>query len=225
MNTLNTIISRVRPMLRHTCVLLALCASARATVIQPNTAVASSVASAPYVAINTINGSGLTGPVATLPTHAAYSSASGGNHWTSDGSSPLDEFITWGFSSPQTLDTIYLWNHQSNGGLASNPGYDVGDFALTFFNSASLVIGSYSGTLAFDSNAAQTFVFGALAGISSVRFDVNSVQSSPNFTGLAEVAFNTATITPGVPDSGATAALLGLSVLALGIFSRRRSMA
>jgi hypothetical protein len=209
------------------CALLALYATAHATVIQPDTAVASSVFSSSYAAINTINGSGLAGAVGTLPTHAAYSATTpvGGNHWTTAaGTNPLDAYITWGFTSAQTLDTIYLWNHQSNGGIANNSGYDVGNFALTFYNSSNAVIGTYSGTLAFDSNAAQAFNFGALAGISSVRFDVNSVQSSTNYTGLAEVAFNTTSVNPNnTPDAASTAGLLGLSVLALGFFSRRLS--
>lgn len=205
--------------------LLSLCTPAHAAIIQPNTAVASTFFSSDYAATNTINGSGLTGPVGTLPTHAAYSNASGGNHWTTANSNPLDAFITWGFSSPQTLDTIYLWNHQSNG-IAANPNYDVGNFALTFLDSSSAVIGTYSGTLAFDSNAAQAFNFGTLAGVSSVRFDVNSVQGTTNFTGLAEVAFNTATINPNnAPDAASTAGLLGLSVLALALCSRRLALA
>jgi hypothetical protein len=224
MHPLKSIASGLKPGLRHVCFLLALCASAQATIIQPDTATASSFFSSDYLPTNTINGSGLQGPVSTLPNHDAYSNAGTGNHWTTDnGTNPLNAFITWGFTAPQTLDTIYLWNHQSNGGLAANPGYDVGNFALTFYDAALAIIGTYNGTLAFDSNAPQAFNFGALAGISSVRFDVNSVQSSTTYTGLAEVAFGTAVA--GVPDASATAALLGLSALALGLFSRRRTLA
>lgn len=203
--------------------LLALAAPAHAVIIQPNTAVASSEFSSSYLAINTINGSGLTGPVGSLPTHSAYAT---GNHWTTAANTnPLDAFITWGFTSPQTLDTIYLWNHQSNGGIANNSGYDVGNFALTFFNASNVIIGTYSGTLAFDSNAAQGFNFGAIADVSSVRFDVNSIQNSQSpYTGLAEVAFNT-TIVRNAPDAASTAGLLGLSVLTLAFFSRRLSPA
>lgn len=205
--------------------LLALCVPAHAVIIQPNTAVASSTAGGSYAAVNTINGSGLTGTVGTLPTHLPYDN-SPANHWTSDGSGPLNEFITWGFTVPQTLNTIYLWNHQSTTPLASNSGYDVGNFALTFYDSSNVQIGTFSGTLAFDSNAAQGFNFGTIAGISSVRFDVNSVQSSPNYTGLAEVAFDLVPVNPSnAPDAGSTAALLGLSVVALGFFSRRFSPA
>ncbi len=226
---MNSIRSRLS-LVSYAFVLLALCATARAVVIQANTAVASSFFSSDYRPENTINGSGLLGALSTLPNHDIYSNAGTGNHWTTAASTvPTDAFITWGFTSPQTLDTIYLWNHQSTTSLAANAGYDVGNFALTFYNSSSAVIGTYSGTLAFDSNAAQAFNFGSISGISSVRFDVNSIQNtatsgSTRYTGLAEVAFNTTTINPSnTPDAASTAALLGLSVLALGFFSRRLS--
>jgi hypothetical protein len=210
-------------LLGYTIALLAVCASAQAVIIQPTSATASSDAGAPYVPVNTINGSGLLGPVATLPAHAPYDN-SPANHWTSDGSAPLDEWIQWGFAAPQSLDTIYLWNHQSTTGLANNPNYDVTAFSLTFFNAANATIGTYSNTLAVDSSAAQAFNFGFLAGVSSVRFDINGTQGSTNFTGLAEVAFNTATApTPtGVPDAGSTASLLAASLMALVAFSRSR---
>lgn len=166
--------------------LLVLFAVAKAAVVQPNTATASSSFSSPdYVPANTINGSGLQGAVGTLPNHDAYSNVGSGNHWTTSAAGDvLDNWIQWGFSSAQTLDTIYLWNHQSNGGLANNPGYDVGNFSLTFLDAGLTPIGNYSGTLAFDSAAAQSFNFGTLSGISFVQFDVNSVQNvSTPYTG------------------------------------------
>lgn len=225
--SMNALHPRLNSVASLGCLLLALTAPAGAAIIQPDTAVASSQFSATYAATHTIDGSGLAGAVSTLPTHAAYTSASGGNHWTTaNGPSPLDAYITWGFNSAQTLDTIYLWNHQSTTSLAANDGYDVGNFALTFYNSANAVIGNYSGTLAFDSNAAQAFNFGAIAGVSSVRFDVNSIQNSQSaYTGLAEVAFNTTTITSRTPDTASTSGLLGLTVLALALYSRRLSPA
>jgi hypothetical protein len=204
--------------------LLALCAGAQAAVVQPNTATASSFFSSDYVPENTINGSGLQGPVGTLPNHDAYSAAGSGNHWTTSAAgNVLDNWIQWGFGSAQTLDTIHLWNHQSNGGLANNSGYDVGNFSLTFLDAGLNTLGTYSGTLAFDSNAAQSFNFGALSGISFVRFDVNGVQNANTpYTGLAEVAFGTVVASVGVPDGGSTAALLAASLLGFVAFSRRR---
>jgi hypothetical protein len=211
--------------------LLALCASAQAAVIQPDTATASSSFNlTDYAPANTINGSGLQGALSTLPNHDAYSSAGSGNHWTTSAAGDvLDNWIQWGFSSAQTLDTIYLWNHQSNGGLASNSGYDVGNFSLTFLDSFLNTIGTYSGVLAFDSAAAQSFNFGSLSDISFVRFDINSVQNvSTPYTGLAEVAFRTVTSTPpthGVPDGGTTASMLLAGMLGLAAVSHRRLLA
>jgi hypothetical protein len=220
---MNALSHRLTSVASFGCLLLALTAPAQAIVIQPNTAVASSQFSATYAATHTIDGSGLAGAVSTLPTHAVYSTASGGNHWTTaNGTNPLDASITWGFNSAQTLDTIYLWNHQSTTSLATNSGYDVGNFALTFYDSTNAVIGTYSNTLAFDSNAAQAFSFTAIAGVSSVRFDVNSIQNPQSaYTGLAEVAFNSPAIANATPDAASTAGLLGFSVLALAFISRR----
>ncbi|MEO5959452.1 MAG: VPDSG-CTERM sorting domain-containing protein [Opitutaceae bacterium] len=216
---MKTILSRLKPTLRHVGILLVLCASARATIIQPNTATASTTYQGENIASHTIDGSGLQGPVATLPTHSVSSTLT---HWLSSNQGLVtDQYITWGFSSPQTLDTIYLWNAQA-------PHYEVGEFALTFYNAAAAIIGTYSGTLAFGSNAAQPFGFSPLAGVSSVRLDVNGYNTafagSGNYVGLAEVAFRTGTVT-GVPDGGTTATLLGLGLFGLAFCSRRRSLA
>lgn len=194
-----------------TLVLAALCASAQATIIQPDTAVASSFFSGHYVPENTINGSGLLGLVTALPSHAGYT---GGNHWTTLGGNPLDGWIRWSFASSQILDTIYLWNHQSPN------RYDVTAFSLTFFDAASTQIGTYSSTLAVDSAAAQAFSFGPLVGVRSVRFDVNGTQGHPTWTGLAEVAFNTLGSSE-VPDGGLTGAFVVTGLLGIGMWSRR----
>lgn len=210
--------------------LLAVCA-VHADIIQPNTATAStSFNLTDYAPENTINGSGLQGAVGTLPNHDAYSSAGSGNHWTtSSAGDVLDNWIQWGFSSAQTLDTIYVWNHQSNGGLASNSGYDVGAFSLTFMDAGLNILGTYSNSLAFDSAAAQAFNFGTISDISFVRFDINGVQNaSTPYSGLAEVAFRTASTLPPthrVPDHGTTAMLLVTGTLGLAVLSRRRVLA
>jgi hypothetical protein len=204
-------------------ILITFSACAQAAVVQPDSATASSSAGSDYLPINTINGSGLAGPVSSLPNHEPYSNAGTGNHWTSDGSGPTAEWIQWSFLSPQNLDTIYLWNHQSTTSLANNAFYDVTAFSLTFYNSSSVVLGTYSNTLAVDSPAAQAFNFGYLAAVSSVRFDVDGTQGSTNYTGLAEVAFNTASApSTGVPDAGATAPLLAGSMVMLVAWTKRR---
>ena len=190
--------------------------AANAAVIKPDTAVASSVFSGGYVADNTINGTGLTGTgINPAEAHADYAF---GNHWTTaNGTDPVDAFITWGFNVGQTLGGIYIWNHRSNDpGHASNPGYEptLFDLTVTHFG-GSLVLNDVS--IAPDTATAQGFGFGSvLTGVTSVRFDVEAVQSSPTFTGLAEVAFETTGIlnTPvplpaGLPLFGTGLALLG----------------
>jgi hypothetical protein len=52
-----------------------------------------------------------------------------------------------------------------------------------------------------DTDAAQAFSFGSvLAGVVSLRFDVEAVQSSPSFTGLAEVLFDDSAAIAGATD-------------------------
>ena len=201
---------------------LALGISAHAAVIQPDSVTASSNAGSDYLPINTINGSGLAGPVTSLPSHNPYTNVGTGNHWTSNGTGPTAEWIQWGFSAPQGLDTIYIWNHQSTTPLAANANYDVTSFALTFYNASNGVLGTYSNTLAVNSSAAQAFNFGYVGGVSFVKFDVDGTQGSTNYTGLAEVAFNTASAPTGVPDAGSTASLLAGGLLALATIVRRR---
>jgi hypothetical protein len=65
-----------------------------------------------YVAANTIDGSGLTGAGTDITeAHAAYSSSSGGNHWTTTNSNPLLQWIDWTFSAPVTMGAAWIWNH------------------------------------------------------------------------------------------------------------------
>ena len=203
-----------------TAALFASASLGHAIIIQPDAVTASSQHSANYAPIHTIDGSGLLGPVTSLPDHAAYTSTS--NHWTAQSGELLNAWIKWSFNTAQTLDTIYVWNHQSNG-PAGNDGYDVGAFTLTFFDALDSEIGTFSGTLAYDSPSAQAFDFGELSGISSVRFDINSVQSSTTWTGLAEVAFGL-NESVSVPDSSTTASLLVLALAGLGLVARRRQL-
>lgn len=61
--------------------------------------------------------------------------------------------------------------------------------------------------------AAQAFFFGSsIAGVSSVRFDIEAVQSSTTFTGLAEVAFSSVSTSAAAPEP-ATLALLATGLL------------
>jgi len=160
-----------------------------AATLSADTATASSEATASYVAENTINGSGLSSANDPSATHADYFP---GNHWTSNSISPLDQYIDWGFNTTQTLGGIYIWNHGSNGGIAANSGYEPTLFDLTLYDDGDNIIESFDDVaLAPDTNISQAFAFSSLiTGVTRVRFDVEAVQSTPNFTGLAEVLFD-----------------------------------
>ncbi len=190
-------------------------ATAGAALVQPDTASASSAFSGSYVPQNTINGSGLPAGFTPADAHANYG---GGNHWTTSGAAPTDQFITWGFDAPVTLGGIHIWNHRSNV-IAANPGYEPVLFDLTLFDSASNVLLYWDDVaLLPDTAVAQTFGFGGLiANVSSVRFDVEATQSSTSYTGLAEVAFSTS----AVPVPGA-AWLLGSALAGVILVTRRR---
>lgn len=212
---------------RHTsCWLLALLAPviipcAKAEFIQPDSATASTEFSGGFdgMAINTINGSGLPGSFTPSDSHGDYAS---GNHWVSTLGTPTNQFIVWGFSTPQALNTIYIWNHRSTLPVADNAGYDVTLFDLTLFNDSNQVLLTLSDVaLTPDLATAQTITFGGtISDVSSVRFDVEATQGSSNYTGLAEVGFNRAT---PVPEPAAAALLVGAGVLGWAGMLRRRS--
>ncbi len=200
--------------------LLAINSSAHAEFIQPDSVTASTEFSGGFngLAVNTINGSGLPANFSPTDTHATYGS---GNHWTTTGSAPTDQFITWGFSSPENLDTIYIWNHRSTEPTAANSGYDVTLFDLTLFNASSQVLLTLQNvSLLPDVATGQAVSFGgSIFGVSSVRFDVQATQSSLTYTGLAEVGFNR--ITP-VPEPSTASALAGAGALVWAGLRRRR---
>jgi len=183
--------------------LMLVAGQAQAAVFKPTAATASSIASSPYAAVNTINGTGLTGDGTDInEAHAAYSGSSGGNHWTSNSSNPIVQWIDWTFAAPVTMGAAYIWNHQSTTPLANNTGYDVTLFDLILFDASDNVLLFLDNrTLAPDNAFAQRIDFGLTSDVSRVRFDIEAVQSSTNFTGLAEVAFDTESyVTPAIPE-------------------------
>lgn len=200
--------------------LLLLAAAAQAAVITPDTATASSEFSTNYRAIYTIDGSGFTGPVTPTSLHDDYAVR---NHWTTDGSAPLNEFIDWGFSTPQTLGTIYIWNHRSNN-IANNSGYEVTLFDLTLFDSLNNVLLTLNDVaLLPDTDAAQTIAFTLTNNVSRVRLDVEQTQSSTNYTGLAEVRFDTSSVGgPSDVPEPSTLGMAGLAAAGLALVRRRR---
>lgn len=195
----------------------------QAVVFKPDGAVASTQFSGSYLAINTINGSGLTG--AGTDINEAHDEYDQGNHWTTTNSNPLVQWIDWTFSSPVTMGAAYIWNHQSNGGLAANPGYEVTLFDLTLFDGSDNILLSLNDrSLQPDNAFAQRIDFALTSNVSRVRFDIEAVQSSPNFTGLAEVAFDTESyINSAIPEPASWLMLIAGFGLT-GAAMRRRAL-
>jgi hypothetical protein len=193
---------------------LAASATAHALII-PDTVSASSEFNANYLAINTINGSGLPAGYDETSAHANYST---GNHWTTSAGDVTSAFITWGFNTPQSLGGIYIWTHRSNI-IAANPGYEPTLFDLTLRDAGSNILLFLDDiTMAPDTANAQFFSFGAaFANVSSVRFDVEAVQNpASTYTGLAEVAFT------AIPEPTTFAPIAGMIALAFAAGRRSR---
>lgn len=207
----------MKPFLFRFCLASALISAADAAVMIVPDSIheVSSFFSAEYKPENTINGSGLPGGYTASSTHAAYANGAGGNHWTSAASTqPLDQFITFAFDVAQDLTSFIMWNHQSNGGISTNGGYDVTLFDLTFYGAdGTTVLFSLNDLVAQpDTATGQVFNFAVVEGVSFVRFDIEGVQGSNDYTGLGEVAF------VAVPEPGT----MTLGAIALGGLMLRR---
>lgn len=197
----------------RTVTLLAVAASASiasAQLFQPDSATATSEFSGAYDIGNTIDGSGLPAGFTPASIHATYVT---NNHWTTQaGALALDNAkASFFFDSPVTIGTFHMWNHLSNG-VASDPGYAVTRFNLRLFDSANNELFSLLNQSATPNVAiAQSFLFAPVANVSRVDFRVLANNGSNNYTGLAEVAFES------VPTPGALA-LMGFG----GLLAARR---
>ena len=195
--------------------------ASEAAVISADTATASSEFSGAYLAENTIDGSGLSAAGDPSATHADYARF---NHWTTGiGTNATDQSITWGFTSAATVGGIYIWNHLSNN-ISSNSGYEPTLFDLTLLDAGGNQLAFFDDVdLTPDTNLAQAFSFGTTyAGVSSITFDVEAVQSSNNYTGLAEVLFDSSANIAGATDLGGGMAAVPLPAglpLLLGAFA------
>lgn len=192
---------------------------AQAALIQPDSATASSEFSGSFDIGNAIDGSGLPANFTVLDGHANYGAH---NHWTTQANQvPNNSYATFMFDNPQTLYSFNLWNHRSNV-IASNSEYAVTDFTLIFKDSSGATLLTLSNLTALAGIAeAQNYNFAAVSGVSAIDFIINSNlrfdngNASPNYTGVAEVAFN-GTVVP-VP-----AAIWLFASALLGIMSLNR---
>ena len=183
----------------------ALATSAHAQLFQPDSAIAGSEFSGAFQIGFAIDGSGMPAGFDPDSTHTTYSS---NNHWTTQ-SGALQAGNAWAeffFTDPASIRRFHMWNHLSNG-IATDPGYAVTEFNIRFFDSSDALIHESLGMPALPNvSVAQTYQFDLMHDVARVRFEIIANNGSPQYTGLAEVAFDT------VPAPGA-ATLLGLGLL------------
>jgi hypothetical protein len=184
---------------------------ASAQIFQPDTATATSEFSSLYDILNTIDGSGLPVNFTPASAHADYAI---NNHWTtrSGALGSNNAAASFVFNAPVAIGTFHMWNHRSNV-IASDPGYAVTRFDIRLFDSGNNELFALLNQSALPNvSVAQSFAFPTVANVSRVDFRILANNGSTQYTGLAEVAFET------IPSPGAVA-LLGLAGLATG---RRR---
>ncbi|MDX2036165.1 MAG: PEP-CTERM sorting domain-containing protein [Isosphaeraceae bacterium] len=167
---------------------------ARAGLVQPTSATAESEFSGSYDIGNAIDGSGLPAGFTPASAHATYTTH---NHWTTKAAAVNEgkANASFFFADPVHLDAFHLWNHRSNG-IASNAFYEVTSFDLAFYDSGGMLLRSILGLSALGETAtAQTYHFPIVIDVSRVDFKIVANQglprgTNPNYTGVAEVAFN-----------------------------------
>lgn len=201
-------------------------ALAGATLVRPDSAVAGSEFSSAYDVASAIDGSGLPAGFDPTDLHATYTT---NNHWTTKTGAIAagQAWAEFSFDELQTLGQFHLWNHRSNG-VASNPYYAVTRFDLVFKDAAGAtlrVLDDLAAVGGLGSGAAQTFAFAPVTGVKTVRLVIEANSTPPgwtgvNYTGVAEVAFDTTSPVPE-PATALTAAA-GLAALLL---RRRRAAA
>ena len=148
---------------------------------------------------NLIN-NGFTSPTNTIDTRVDYIAA--GNNYATVTGTLMNYNLTFNLNDPVDLTGMHVWNYVyrsgANGATSTNNG--VNAYTLTFFtatNGTGSQIGSFTNNLnraAWNAlNPAQTVNFGVTnSGVRSVVMHVSSSYGGINFSGLNEVAFETA---------------------------------
>jgi hypothetical protein len=181
------------PSIRRRLLAVAVCVCtagiAHADTFQPDGATAGSEFSSLYDIGNTRDGSGLPVGFTIFSLHGNYAV---NNHWTTK-SGALQAGTAWAsftFNADRTIGTFHLWNHRSNN-IASDPGYAVTLFELRMFDANDQLLFVLPNQPALPNTAAaQHFCWAPVAGVRRVDFKILANNGSPQYTGLAEVAFS-----------------------------------
>ena len=143
---------------------------------------------------NTINGSGITGSMATeadlgIATHDNNGSA--GTMWHSQVVEAAGLTLTWNFTVPSGLRTIYYWNHNQNNlvnrGIQETEVLYSTDNGTNYQSLGSFTLEQAGGTAAERPHALD--LGSTIAGVTNVRFVLVS-DFGGNVTGLAEIRFS-----------------------------------
>lgn len=170
--------------------------AAQPVLFQPDSATAGSEFSASYDIGNAIDGSGLTLPLCLTQGHATYTTH---NHWTTKAGAlnAGTAFADFVFADGATVGSFILWNHRSDG-VAADPGYAVTLFDLELFDEAGGLLHALRSQPAVPGvSAAQTFSFAPVDHVHHAKLTILDNNGSPNYTGVAEVAFAAAATCPG----------------------------
>jgi len=186
-------------------ILLVVCNTASAVIFQPDFATASSEFSSSYVIENAINGSGLPLNFGPTDSHADYGT---NNHWTTAANQvPGNSVATFTFENDVTIGTMYLWNHRSNI-IASNSEYAVTQFDLILYDANNRVLLTLTDLKVVGNiSIAQLYPFTPVNQIRKIDFIIKSNERfeagniSPNYTGIAEIAFDSESLSQATPTT------------------------
>lgn len=173
----------------------ATCTSLQAAIIPVSGAVASSIWNGNALPLtNTTNGSGMTGAMTTeaelgIATHDNNGGA--GTMWHSQLVEAAGITLTWNFTTPSALQTIYYWNHNQNN--LTDRGIQGTEILYSTDNGANYQsLGNFTLLQAGGTSAERPAVLdlgSAIAGVTDVRFTVAS-DFGGNVTGLSEIRFS-----------------------------------
>jgi hypothetical protein len=160
--------------------------------IRPTGATASSQFSGLYDIGNAIDGSGLPVNFGPGDAHATYAV---NNHWTTASGPTVGRNATFTFTTAQTVNRFFMWNHRSDN-IAANSWYGVTNFTLTLRDASGATLRVLENVPSATGLAsAQAFCFPVTEGVRSAVFVINATanNNAGPFTGLAEVAFGLVT--------------------------------